>query len=108
MAMEETRRPPQPTQPGPVAEGQVELSRALAQRSPEATREQVEQEQEALQRARPEVVREAAAGRQVAGGAEPEEPPRPPSEGPAAPSGAERSPFADAATTTRDPAGEAG
>jgi hypothetical protein len=103
--MDETRRPPHPTRPGPVAEGQIELSRELAQRSPAATREQVQQEQETLQRDRPEVVREAA--RPVAGGADPEERAR---TAPQEPADAEsvRSPFADAAAATRDLRGEAG
>jgi hypothetical protein len=106
--MDETRQQRDPTRPGLVAEGQIELNRELTRQAPEASREQVEQEQEALQRARPEAVREAAAGGPVAGGAAPEESDQTTPRGAAEASGAERSPFADAATTTRAPRGEAG
>jgi hypothetical protein len=105
--MDETHRPRDPTQPGPVAEGQLDLNRELIRRSPEASREQLAQEQEDLQRARPEAVREAAAGRPVAGGSAPEERAQPGGQGPADDE-ASRSPFTGAAATTRDPAGEAG
>jgi hypothetical protein len=105
--MDEPRKPHDPTQLGPVAEGQLELNRELAQRSPEASREQVFREQEDLQRARPEAVGEAAARRSAAQefAHEGRTAPVPPLED--ADPGA-RAPFADAAATTRDPRGEAG
>jgi hypothetical protein len=105
--VDETSQKRDPTQLGPVAEGQLELSRELSRRSPEATREQVLREQEDLQRARPEAVHEAAARRPVAQDAarEGQSAPSPPPEGPE-PEG--QAPFADAAATTRDPQGEAG
>ena len=103
---------------GPVAEGQLELNRELTRRAPEASRDHLLQEQEALQRAQPDVVHAAAArsaGRRDVAGTPPEgldrESPPAPSEADAAAPGAEpavRSPFADAAVATRDPRSEAG
>jgi hypothetical protein len=84
------KRPREPGKLGPVAEGQLELNRELTRRAPGASRDDLLQEQEALQRAQPDAVHAArsAGQRDLAGAArqggvppetpEPPEPPEPP------------------------------
>ena len=86
------RPPHEPGRVGPVAEGQLQINKELAQRSPEASREALQQQQDALQRERPEVVHEAAARRRNDQEAE----------------AAGRSPVADAEAAPGDPQREAG
>ena len=64
--MAENERVHEPGRVGPVAEGQLELNRRLVQASPEASREQLHEAQDALVRDRPEAVHEAAAGQPTA------------------------------------------
>ena len=55
------KRSRKPGKLGPVAEGQLELNRELTRRAPGASRDDLLQEQEALQRAQPDAVQAAAA-----------------------------------------------
>ena len=64
--MAENERVHEPGRVGPVAEGQLEINRRLAQASPEASREQLHEAQDALVRDRPAAVHEAAAGQPTA------------------------------------------
>ena len=130
------KRSRKPGKLGPVAEGQLELNRELTRRAPGASRDDLLQEQEALQRAQPDAVRAAAARsagrRDVAATARPDSvAPQAPgtpdapqtratpdgieaavvpegAESGAGPEPAARSPFADAAAATRDPRSDAG
>jgi hypothetical protein len=131
------KRPREPGKLGPVAEGQLELNRELTRRAPGASRDDLLQEQEALQRAQPDAVHAArsAGQRDVAGATRQGDAPRGTPEAPeppeapqtrATPEGIEtaatpeeaaparaaepaaRSPFADAAAATRDPRSDAG
>ncbi len=61
--MSDSPHPQEPGRVGPVAEGQLQINNELAQRCPDASREELHEQQDALQRERPEMVHEAAARR---------------------------------------------